>query len=89
MKTRGGLQLAGGIEEYLDDVASRISVIPITTRIAMLAAQFPQDYSTDPCDRIIAATALAQSMLLLTKDERMRACRQASNDLVTKHSRKL
>ena len=76
MKTRGRLQLPGGIEEYLDDVASRISVIPITTRIAMLAAQFSQDYSTDPCDRIIAATALAEGMLLLTKDERMRACRQ-------------
>ena len=74
--SRGHLRLTGTLEAYLDEVSSRAVVYPITTRVAALASQFAMDYSNDPCDRLIGATALAEGMLLLTKDSKMRACKQ-------------
>jgi PIN domain nuclease of toxin-antitoxin system len=47
---------------------------PITLEIASLAAQFPADYSRDPADRIIGATARAEGLTLVTRDEKMRSC---------------
>jgi len=49
---------------------------PVTVKVAVLANQLPADYSGDPCDRLIGATALAEGIALVTKDTRMRACRQ-------------
>ena len=76
LASRGRLRLVGTLGEYLDQVTSRVSVIPITSQIAMLATQLPLDYSNDPCDRLIGATALAEGMVLITKDKRIRACKQ-------------
>jgi PIN domain nuclease of toxin-antitoxin system len=44
--------------------------------VAALANQFPADYSSDPCDRLIGATALAEGMVLITKDMKIRDCKQ-------------
>jgi PIN domain nuclease of toxin-antitoxin system len=71
----GRLQVTGTVEAYLDEVSSRVSVRPITAKVAALANQFPADYSRDPCDRIIGATALAEGMTLVTKDTKIRACK--------------
>jgi PIN domain nuclease of toxin-antitoxin system len=49
-----------------------ISVRPITAEIAALAAEFPGDYPNDPSDRIIGATARAEGLTLVTRDERIR-----------------
>ena len=49
-----------------------IEVWPITPQIAALATQFPDDYPHDPADRIIGATARAEGMTLVTRDERIR-----------------
>ena len=76
MATHGRLQPAGTTEAYLDEVSSRVAVRPITAKIAVLANQFPPDYSSDPCDRLIGATALAEGMVLVTKDSRIRSSRQ-------------
>jgi PIN domain nuclease of toxin-antitoxin system len=51
-------------------------VNPITSKVAALATQFSEDYSQDPCDRLIGATALAEGMALVTKDENIRRCKQ-------------
>jgi PIN domain nuclease of toxin-antitoxin system len=40
--------------------------------IAALATQFPNDYPHDPADRLIGATARAEGLTLVTKDERIR-----------------
>jgi PIN domain nuclease of toxin-antitoxin system len=53
---------------FLDGVTIR----PITPEIAALATQFPEDYPRDPADRIIGATARAEGMTLVTRDERIR-----------------
>jgi PIN domain nuclease of toxin-antitoxin system len=49
-----------------------VTILPITLEIAALAAQFPADYPSDPSDRLIGATARAEGMTLVTRDERIR-----------------
>jgi PIN domain nuclease of toxin-antitoxin system len=74
--SNGRLKLAGTLEAYLDEVSSRFAVRPITTRVAALATQFGVDYSGDPCDRLIGATALLEGIPLVTKDSRIRSSTQ-------------
>jgi PIN domain nuclease of toxin-antitoxin system len=76
LATHGRLQVTGTVETYLDEVSSLVAVRPITTKVAALANQFSSDYSSDPCDRLIGATALAEGMVLITKDTRIRNCKQ-------------
>jgi PIN domain nuclease of toxin-antitoxin system len=76
LATHGRLQLTGTVEAYLEEISSRIAVLPTTTKVAALANQFSTDYSSDPCDRLIGATALAQGMILVTKDAKIRDCKQ-------------
>ena len=74
--SHGRLQVTGTVEAYLDEVSSRVAIRPITTKVAALVNQFPADHSSDPCDRLIEATALAEGMVLVTKDARIRDCKQ-------------
>jgi PIN domain nuclease of toxin-antitoxin system len=76
LATHGRLLLAGTVEAYLEEISSRVAILPITTKVAALANQFPKDYSNDPCDRIIGATALSEGMVLVTKDAKIRDSRQ-------------
>ena len=76
LASHGRLQLTGTVEAYLEEVSSRVAVLPITTKVAALANLFSTDYSSDPCDRIIGATALAEGITLVTKDEKIRDCKQ-------------
>ena len=76
LATHGRLRLTGTVEAYLEEISSRVAVLPITTKVAALANQFSTDYSSDPCDRLIGATALAQGMILVTKDAKIRDCKQ-------------
>jgi PIN domain nuclease of toxin-antitoxin system len=70
------LRVTGTVETYLEEVSSLVAVRPITTKVAALANQFPADDSSDPCDRLIGATALAEGMVLITKDMKIRNCKQ-------------
>ena len=76
LASHGRLQPTGTVEAYLEEVSSRVAVLPITTRVAALANLFSTDYSSDPCDRIIGATALAEGIVLVTKDVNLRDCKQ-------------
>jgi PIN domain nuclease of toxin-antitoxin system len=76
MVTHGRLRVAGTAEAYLEEVSSRVAIRPITPKIAALANQFPEDYSSDPCDCLIGATVLSEGMVLVTKDAKIRACKQ-------------
>src|SRR5581483_7494226 len=49
-----------------------VNVRPITPEIAALATQFPPEFSGDPADRLIAATARAEGLTLLTRDQNIR-----------------
>lgn len=70
------LDITGTVEAYVEEVSSRVAIRPITVKIAVLANQFPGDYSGDPCDRLIGATALAEGIPLVTKDLNIRSSKQ-------------
>jgi len=68
----GRVQGYGTVEASLLRFLEGVTVRPITPEIAALAAQFPEDYPSDPSDRLIGATARAEGMTLVTRDERIR-----------------
>lgn len=68
LATHGRLRFAGPVDRFVEQMASRTAVCPITPRIAVLANQLPSTYSKDPSDRLIGATALAEGIPLITKD---------------------
>src|ERR1700676_3145952 len=70
--TRGRIQMYGTVESSLRLLVEGVTVIPITPEIALLAAQFPDDFPGDPGDRLIGATARAEGMTLITRDENIR-----------------
>jgi PIN domain nuclease of toxin-antitoxin system len=70
---RGKIQGYGTLEASLRLLTQKVKVWPITIEIASLAAQFPSDYSNDPSDRIIGATARAEGLTLITRDEKIRS----------------
>jgi PIN domain nuclease of toxin-antitoxin system len=76
LATHRRLDIAGTAEAFVEKITSRTAIRPITVKVAVLANQLPTDYSGDPCDRLIGATALAEGMALVTKDRRIRACNQ-------------
>ena len=69
---RGRIQAYGTVEASVRLLLEELSVRPITPEIAALAAQFPDDFSGDPADRLIGATARAEGLTLITRDESLR-----------------
>jgi PIN domain nuclease of toxin-antitoxin system len=76
LATRGRLDIAGTADAFVEEITSRTAIRPITARVAVLANQLPTTYSSDPCDRLIGATALAEGIALVTKDRTIRDCNQ-------------
>jgi PIN domain nuclease of toxin-antitoxin system len=72
--SRGYLRAPGTVEDAIQSIlnSSGVSVRSLTPTIAALAAQFPEDYPRDPADRLIGATARAEGIALITRDERIR-----------------
>jgi PIN domain nuclease of toxin-antitoxin system len=68
----GKIQGSGTIEGSIRDLLEGVTVLSITPEIASLTTQFPEDYPRDPADRLIGATARAEGMTLVTRDERIR-----------------
>jgi PIN domain nuclease of toxin-antitoxin system len=64
------------VEAFVEEIAARTAVRPITAKVAVLANQFPPSYPGDPCDRLIGATALAEGIPLVTKDRNIRSSKQ-------------
>jgi PIN domain nuclease of toxin-antitoxin system len=55
------------IRRYLEEIA----VLPLTEAIGMESSYMPVDMLPDPMDRIIAATARAEGIPLVTADQRV------------------
>jgi len=62
-------------EAFLTKIESQFLVLPVTKQNALLAAQLPASFPGDPFDRIIAATALAENIPLITADQHIRRSR--------------
>ncbi len=69
----GRILVAMPTEKFLNRILQRpqLFVLDLNPEIAALAFQFPPDFPADPADRIIAATARAHGLPLVTKDERL------------------
>jgi PIN domain nuclease of toxin-antitoxin system len=72
LMNRGRIQAPGTVESSIRHLLEDVTVRPITPEIAALAAQFPDDFPRDPADRLIGATARAEGMTLVTRDEHIR-----------------
>ena len=64
----------GSVEQTLRKLVEGITIIPISLEVAAYTTYFPPDFPSDPADRIIAATARAEGIPLITADERIRGC---------------
>jgi len=69
---KGRLHLSFSLESFLEEVEARFVVLPITGRACVLAVGLPPTYPKDPADRVIAGTALAGGLPLLTADREIR-----------------
>ncbi len=69
---RGRIQGYGTVERSVEKLIEGVTVKTITPEIAALATQFPDDYPRDPADRLIGATARAEGLALVTRDENIR-----------------
>jgi PIN domain nuclease of toxin-antitoxin system len=69
---RGRIQAYGTLESSIRQLLEDVTVRPITPEIAALAVQFPAEYPRDPADRLIGATARAEGLTLITRDENIR-----------------
>ena len=72
--SRRRIQGYGTVEASLELLLEGVVIRPITPEIAALATQFPDDYPRDPADRLIGATARAEGMTLITRDQNIRRC---------------
>jgi PIN domain nuclease of toxin-antitoxin system len=65
----------GTPEAWLGALVDRsgVTVKEITPSIAALATHFPDNFPADPADRLIAATARAEGLPLVSRDARIRA----------------
>ena len=68
-RVRGGGEIQKDVELILG--AIHAGVHEVTPEIAVLACHFPEGFPRDPMDRLIAATARAHDIPLVTKDERL------------------
>ena len=73
----GRIHVEGSSERFLGAIGDRpdLTVLPISSEIAVLAARFPRDFPGDPADRIIVATARAHAVPLVTRDRRIQDSR--------------
>jgi PIN domain nuclease of toxin-antitoxin system len=74
---RGIIRSQTTVESSVQNLLTRsgVVVLPITAEIAAIGTQFSADYPKDPADRLIGATAMAEGIALVTKDDRLRQCR--------------
>ncbi|HEY2394249.1 MAG TPA: type II toxin-antitoxin system VapC family toxin [Candidatus Angelobacter sp.] len=70
--SRGRIQAYGTIDASIRLLTEGMTIKPITAEIAALSTQFPPEFPQDPADRLIAATARAEGLTLVTRDEKLR-----------------
>ncbi len=72
--SHGRVKSTGTIEFTIRQIVEGTAVFPVNAEVAGLTTYFPPDFPSDPMDRIIAATARAEGIPLVTADERIQAC---------------
>jgi PIN domain nuclease of toxin-antitoxin system len=62
----------GALESFVRETVARVILRPMTPEIAAVAVRLPDPFPRDPADRLIAATAMAEGIPLVTADTRIR-----------------
>ncbi len=75
LASNGRIRLNISLESFLREVEARFTILPISGRACVRALGLPAAYPKDPADRIIAGTALAEGLSLLTADRAIRRSR--------------
>lgn len=70
---RGRIKASMSAETFLMKIESQFIVKAVTRQNALLAAELPTSFPSDPFDRIIAATALSEGIPLVTADQRIQS----------------
>ena len=71
--SRGRLELDLPLRSWVQRAMdlTGVHLAPITAEIACSCAELPSDFHGDPADRLIAATARAEGLILLTHDDKL------------------
>jgi PIN domain nuclease of toxin-antitoxin system len=72
LASKGSIRLNVSAESFLSQVETSFSVLPMSAQICACAFALPPKYFKDPADRIIAGTALAEGLTLITADREIR-----------------
>jgi PIN domain nuclease of toxin-antitoxin system len=72
---RKRVYLNAPVDDWMADVQSlpNVTILPVTVKIAVTAAELPDDIVRDPADRLIVATAILHGLPLVTKDQKITA----------------
>ena len=76
LMTAGRVKISGAVEAFVEEIADRFVVVPISPKIAVLGARFSDPFPRDPVDRLIGGTALAEGIALVTRDRAIRSSGQ-------------
>ena len=73
LAARGRIGLDRPVLAWLQDSLARpdVDLLPLTPAVSVKAAELPTDFPVDPADRLIVATAILESAMLVTKDQRI------------------
>jgi len=69
----GYLRPVGTVGQAVHDLVDGVTILTLTAEIAVLATAFARGFPRDPADRLIAATARAYAVPLVTADRALRA----------------
>ncbi len=68
----GRLQVLSSVEAIVRETVARVILKPMTPEITAIAVRLPIGYPKDPADRVIASTAIAEGLPLVTADQQIR-----------------
>jgi PIN domain nuclease of toxin-antitoxin system len=71
--SRGRIQAYGTVEASVRLLIEGVVIKQLNPEIAALAVELPEEYSSDPADRLIGATAIIEGLPLVTRDQKIRA----------------
>ncbi|MEX6777060.1 type II toxin-antitoxin system VapC family toxin [Limnospira fusiformis] len=70
---KGRLGLSVDVEVWIELALQRrkVTLLPLTPKIAVLATRLPGGFHGDPADRLIVASCLVNQAALISKDEKI------------------
>lgn len=72
---RGRIETTLSSAAFLSRLETYTELVHPSAEIAVTAAEFPEEFPSDPIDRIIAATAISEGASLITADQHIRRSR--------------